>query len=540
MASFGNNYLDRTAGLRNFIAPVPPFSNSAPVSGGAQSIAEKTPLAKFLDFATEAFTPGHVQENEMQAIAPPAAAPSTAPAFRNTGLGAFLGSIIPGVNQVYAAQDRSALSNYANNLPDDPMEALKGMMAADPYHADKYAAEILQLTEDRADPIRQAQLATANIGLENARADRGRQSALAKLFDMQAPNVVGPTGPQLPEPAMSPKDMILRAAQIDPERFGGSALAAFAKEDGHDTTGLPEGMMWQGDRAVPIPGVSVGGGVPKTDGLPDGFMWQGGQAVPIPGLSDGAAAANSGLTGQAYLDALSPERARRVKATAEGNYPLPSTRSKDYEQVMSDVLQYDPSANAFNLPTRAATRKAFTSGVEARQANALNTVIGHIASLGDKIDSLENTSFMPYNFAKNVVAKATGDADITNFQTNAKSVADEVVKVWRASGGSVHDIEEAQKALESSQSPAQLRGGLETLGDLLHSKINALNDQYAKGMGLSSAEHTLLTPEAKASLKKLGIAVDDGALPIDVDPPPEGISQEAWVHMTPAERAKFK
>lgn len=170
MVGFNDNYLDRTAGLRNFAYPQP----TAP----AQSVEEKSPLGKFLDFATEAFSPGHVAQNEI--AAQPAAAPE--PAFRNTGLGEFIGNIIPGLNQVYAGQDRTALSQYAQNMPADPAQAIKGMMTADPHNADKYAEQLLQLTAQQGDPLHKLQIQNAELALKSATTEQDRQTALGNYL----------------------------------------------------------------------------------------------------------------------------------------------------------------------------------------------------------------------------------------------------------------------------------------------------------------------------------------------------------------------
>lgn len=229
--------------------------------------------------------------------------------------------------------------------------------------------------------------------------------------------------------------------------------------------------------------------------------------VGANGMTDGGATGDL-MRGEEYLKTLNPTFQAQVKAVAEGRAELPSSRSPLYKQLLDAVAQYDPSFDTINYKARAGTRKAFTSGVEGRQANALNTVIGHVGSLYDQIDGLDNTDYQAVNIVKNLWKEQTGDPKITNFQTNAKAVADEVVKVWRASGGSVHDIEEAQKALKSSQSPAQLKGALSTLVELLNSKLGALNEQYKAGMGTAAQAGGILTKESLGTLKKMGLSME--------------------------------
>jgi hypothetical protein len=210
-------------------------------------------------------------------------------------------------------------------------------------------------------------------------------------------------------------------------------------------------------------------------------------------------------TGSAYLATLPQQAASQVKALAEGRMQFPSgtaLKSPYWQGMLSAVSQYDPNFDAVNYNARANTRKAFTSGKEAQTINALNTVAEHLGTFSDNAAALHNTSFPMLNRVKNAYLSETGDPRIAAFNTNKKAVADEVAKVWRASGGSESDIQENLKNLSGAQSPEQLNAAIGTLTQLIYGKIAALQDQYASGMGTTQAPRPLVSPEAKRAFDK--------------------------------------
>lgn len=171
--------------------------------------------------------------------------------------------------------------------------------------------------------------------------------------------------------------------------------------------------------------------------------------------------------------------------------------------LLAAAEQYDPSFDVINYNARSKVRNDFTSGTSAKSINALNTVIGHLESLSDAGDRLNNSSVPIWNSITNLVSKATGNPQVDQFAATRKAVVDELTRVWRGSGGSESDIKSWSDAIDASQSPAQLHGVIRQIGELLASKMSALSDQYAKGMGVVSDGLTLLSPQAKATLQKL-------------------------------------
>ena len=219
-----------------------------------------------------------------------------------------------------------------------------------------------------------------------------------------------------------------------------------------------------------------------------------------------AQAISDGVTGEEFLTTVSKPVAEQVRALAAGRMSFPTgqaIKTPYWQSVLTLVSQYDPTFDAVNYGTRAATRKAFTSGREASSVNALNTVLGHLDSLGVAADKLNNGAFPHINTATNFLESSIGDARVKKFEATKKAVVDELTRAWRGSGGAVSDIETWSKTLDASNSPEQLHGVIGQLGDLLDSKIEALNDQYRKGMGKTSDGFHLMSPHAAEVLQRI-------------------------------------
>jgi hypothetical protein len=156
-----------------------------------------------------------------------------------------------------------------------------------------------------------------------------------------------------------------------------------------------------------------------------------------------------------------------------------------------------------NYNARAKTRADFTSGKSAQSINALNTVIGHLQSLQEAGDALDNSNWPLVNSVRNFGRNEMGDPRIKDFDTTKKAVVDELTRVWRGSGGSEGDIKTWSDQINSANSPDQLHSVVGKIGDLLESKINALAETYKQGMGTTADPIQFVTPQSQAALDKM-------------------------------------
>lgn len=234
-----------------------------------------------------------------------------------------------------------------------------------------------------------------------------------------------------------------------------------------------------------------------------------GEMGAMGGTAAGAAAAPNpnlppGQKDEAYLSTLQGNVGTTVKAIAEGRMPLPSgfaLKSPYWQNMLSMVAKYDPSFDAVNYNARAKTRNDFTSGKSAAQVNALNTVIGHLDTLSQSADKLGNSWSPTWNSVANAFTTASGKPQVKNFEVTKNAVTDELTRVWRQSGGTEADIQSWEKQLNASGSPEQLHSAIAQIGELLHSKLDSMQNQVQQGMGTD--EIKLLTPKSQQTLGRL-------------------------------------
>jgi hypothetical protein len=243
-------------------------------------------------------------------------------------------------------------------------------------------------------------------------------------------------------------------------------------------------------------------------------------------------------TGEEYLATLPPGLAAQVKAVADGRRALPTSGRMNpaMQQLIAAATQYDPQLDAANAATRVATRKKFTSGTTRDNITAINTALGHLGTLWGDAQKLNNFGSPVINAPVNYVeGKVLGDERYTNFNLTRQAVVDELEKAFRGSGGTQAGIEGWKDSINSAQSPKQLRGAIGKAVELLDSRLQALSDAYASGMGKSADPMVFLNPHAQQVFGALGPGGDGnvaptpkdfgGAPPIlrdDGGPPPSG------------------
>ncbi len=224
----------------------------------------------------------------------------------------------------------------------------------------------------------------------------------------------------------------------------------------------------------------------------------------LSGTTPAANQSGDGETDEKFLATLNPQTASIVKMLAEGTFPTPSgTALKDpkLQQAMALAKRYDPSFDAVNYATRAATRKAFTSGTQSDQVNNLNAALGHLAELQTASDKLGNYGFTPANWAKNATKSVFGSSDMTDFNVAKNRVAPEVAGLYNKGGGTVSEIDRTLQDFGRDAAPNQNASAITETAKLIQSKLDALEHQYQQGMGTKRV--SILSPSSKQLLSKL-------------------------------------
>lgn len=213
------------------------------------------------------------------------------------------------------------------------------------------------------------------------------------------------------------------------------------------------------------------------------------------------------------LNGIDPGLAARVRAVDEGRMPLPTGAAQRMPQniaLMELLARYDPGFTAQDYASKLATRKDFTAGPTSKNITALNTVMQHVKELdgaaGD-LDNWKSASLGPLTGSANALTQwyrsNEQDPRLTRFNTAANAVANELERAFRGSTTAISGIEEWRKGLNPAMSPEQWQAARGTLMKLIGGRLEALADQYNRGMGTMKDPMMMLSPEAGKAYKEL-------------------------------------
>jgi len=166
------------------------------------------------------------------------------------------------------------------------------------------------------------------------------------------------------------------------------------------------------------------------------------------------------------------------------------------QQVMKRVNDLNPQFSGATFGNVKQAEQKFNVGKQGDTVRSLNVASSHLDTLGTLADALNTGNIQAVNKAANIWKTQTGSAAPTNFEGAKKIVADEVVKAVVGSGGGVADREEAARSIQAANSPAQLRGVINTYKDLMHGQLNGLRQQYEQSTGKTDFER-FLSPQIK-------------------------------------------
>jgi len=215
------------------------------------------------------------------------------------------------------------------------------------------------------------------------------------------------------------------------------------------------------------------------------------------------------LTGADYLATLPISMANKVRQVASGDMAAPSlgTRSADGQQLLSALMQYDPTFNS----QRAQVRKAFATGPEGANIGSLNTAMVHMDRLSEAVKAMKNGSFTPGNELFNYFKDKYGSASVTD----AGMVTDVVVgEMAKAMKGNATDVEIAKlgQKLRASNSPEQWAGIVHHGIELLSDKATTYQERFQQ-VAPGDTTYDVLLPSARKALNKYGVGGSLSAKP---------------------------
>ena len=158
-------------------------------------------------------------------------------------------------------------------------------------------------------------------------------------------------------------------------------------------------------------------------------------------------------------------------------------RSPYGQAVMSKVKELNPDYRAGDIESTIKAEKDFATGKNGNTVRSLNVAVSHLDTLGELSQALNNNDINLFNKIGNTFAQQTGNPIPTSFNAAKKIVADEIVKGIVGSGGGVSDREEAAASINAANSPAQLKGVIDTYKQLLGGQLSGLKQQYETTTG---------------------------------------------------------
>lgn len=216
-------------------------------------------------------------------------------------------------------------------------------------------------------------------------------------------------------------------------------------------------------------------------------------------------------SGKAVLDSLDPATAAIVKGVAEYRIdPTKAASSRNPKNADSErlklirlAIQYNPSYDMTQFPAMAAARKDFSSGKAAGNIRSLNTALKHLDEFDKAYKALGNWQLPILNRVGNAVNRQLGDESITNFNSAATAVADELATLFKGTAGTDSAIAHWRDSLDPNMSEEQFKGQVHMLLDLVGGRIAALEDQYKATTG-QPMDFEILSPTSQKILDKFG------------------------------------
>jgi hypothetical protein len=288
---------------------------------------------------------------------------------------------------------------------------------------------------------------------------------------------------------------------------------------------LDETPPWANDpiiapaQADNFTGVIPGSPKPKEPSIPSGYEpdpEHPGAIRPMKGGPNDPSAGDVGtsdLTGDAYLSTLDKPTGAMVKALAEGRKSFPSgaaLKAPYWQNMLAHVSNYDPGFDETNYTSRSATRKDFSIGTAGKNIRALNTAIGHLGQLYGQIGDTASHEFsvagIPIpgatlaNAAENAYLTSAGRPGPKTYASTTSALSGELTAVYRGAGGAEADIQRYINELSPNASEAQKKATIKNIAGLLNSRLEALQDQYQKGMGVGGKDYQFLDDKAQSVL----------------------------------------
>jgi hypothetical protein len=174
-----------------------------------------------------------------------------------------------------------------------------------------------------------------------------------------------------------------------------------------------------------------------------------------------------------------------------------------HPEMLGMVQQKYPDFDQTTYVAKNKMMQSYTSGTQSKEINAINTVAGHLSTLNDAIDALNNGNVGILNKLANKVGAAVGQTPQTTFQTIVHRIGPEITTAYVAGGGGEAERFANAEDFDVNKAPQQLKNNVGITVQLLRSKIGALENQYKQTVGRDDFSQRFITPDAAKAFNKL-------------------------------------
>lgn len=290
---------------------------------------------------------------------------------------------------------------------------------------------------------------------------------------------------------------LLQEALTNKEKWG---------EVGSDSFGNKQ-YGWINDREQTINGKPMG-----ADGRVAGAPSGGGF------LNEGVKGVDQSLKGSDYLNQFSPEVQASVRNYIDGKSTPTGNPRKGFTQTVKMIAQKvgedtGQSVDDTTFAARKQMRSQLSSSAPSSlggQINIGNTAAGHLADLTEQALKLDNSNGFGIPAVAGVINSARGmlstdqAAKMESLKGAAQHYGQEITKFYAGSPGGVAERDRFIESVGSAKSPKELAAILQTEGELMRSRLDALGGQIKGVLGEEGMkQYPVLRPDGHAALVKV-------------------------------------
>ena len=170
--------------------------------------------------------------------------------------------------------------------------------------------------------------------------------------------------------------------------------------------------------------------------------------------------------------------------------------------LLDQVKSLNPQFQEQNYQAYQKTENDATSGKLAESSRALNTMMGHLGTLNQAADALNNGDIQILNRIANTIGVQTGSTAKTTYDTILHRLGPEVTKAYVAGGGTSGERGTNEEDFGSSLGGNQIKQNIGISAYLADSLIKANQEQYNRGT-YGRGGQKLMSDEAEATRQRL-------------------------------------